>query len=124
MAEQANSRQVVRRAVTAVVIDAVVIVVFVVLGRHSHDSSTGLLEVSAPFLLGAATGWVVGRAWRRPFDSTSGLFVWVATVGLGMVLRWGVWDRGVALSFVLVTTVVTGLFLNGWRLIARRVPTK
>ena len=32
-----------------------------------------------------------------------------------MLLRRVVWDRGTALSFVIVTTVVLGVLLLGWR---------
>jgi len=35
------------------------------------------------------------------------------------VLRKFVFDDGTALSFVIVTTVFLGTFLNGWRAIAR-----
>ena len=35
-----------------------------------------------------------------------------------MLLRRVAWDRGTALSFVIVTTVVLGLLLLGWRAIS------
>lgn len=119
MAERRESAAAPRRVALSAVADTALILVFVALGRRNHDSSTGLLEVAAPFLLGATVGWLAGRVWRRPFDLRSGLVVWVATVAVGMVLRWGVWDRGVALSFVIVATLVTGAFVNGWRVLAR-----
>jgi len=39
---------------------------------------------------------------------------------VGMVLRRTVFDRGTAAAFVVVATLFVGLFLVGWRLIARQ----
>jgi hypothetical protein len=41
--------------------------------------------------------------------------VWLAAVVVGLVLRRTVWDRGVAISFVIVTALVLGALLVGWR---------
>jgi hypothetical protein len=38
-----------------------------------------------------------------------------------MVLRKFAFDRGTATSFVIVTTIVLGVFLIGWRLVAAQV---
>ena len=37
---------------------------------------------------------------------------------LGMVLRRTAFDKGTAVSFIVVATVFLGLFLLGWRLVA------
>jgi hypothetical protein len=42
------------------------------------------------------------------------------TVALGLVLRNLVFDRGTALPFIIVATLVTGVFLVGWRMVAAR----
>ena len=47
--------------------------------------------------------------------------IWPITVALGMVLRNLVFDRGTALPFIIVATVVTGVFLIGWRMVAARL---
>jgi hypothetical protein len=38
-----------------------------------------------------------------------------------MVLRNLVFDRGTALPFIIVATIVTGVFLVGWRLAVARI---
>jgi hypothetical protein len=117
-----------RAVVTAVVADVVAVVVFVALGRRSHDEGgnvvVGTAKVAAPFLLALAVGWGAAQAWRRPRALATGLVVWVVTVALGMVLRRFVFDRGTAASFIVVATVVTGVFLLGWRLVASRLDAR
>ncbi len=108
----------------AAVVDATLVLVFVVLGRTSHEEGnllTGTLSVAAPFLIALALGWIVGRAWRQPIALRTGVFVWITTVVAGMVLRHTVFDRGTALAFIIVATLFTGLFLVGWRAVAGRV---
>ena len=48
-----------------------------------------------------------------------GVGMWIATLGIGMVVRKFVFDDGTATAFVIVATVVLGSTLNGWRLLAR-----
>lgn len=101
-----------------VVLDVVVVVVFAVLGRRSHEEGGGLVGVADtawPFLVGLLLGHLAVRGsatWR------AGLVVWVCTVAGGMVLRQLTGD-GTALSFVLVATGFLGAGLVGWRLVAR-----
>ncbi|CPZ37313.1 transmembrane protein [Mycobacteroides abscessus] len=57
----------------------------------------------------------------RPTSITpTGIAVWVCTVLFGMVLR-RLSNQGVAVSFVVVASLVTALFLLGWRAVANRV---
>ena len=103
-------------------LDAFVVVAFVAIGRRNHDENpgiAGLVDTAAPFVLGLALAWTVARAWKEPWSWKTGLIVWIGTVAAGMVLRKFVFDEGTALSFVVVTTVFLGTFLNGWRAIAR-----
>lgn len=103
-------------------LDTFVVVAFVAIGRRNHDENpgiAGLVDTAAPFVIGLALAWVVARAWRQPWSWQTGLIVWIGTVGAGMVLRKFVFDEGTALSFVIVTTVFLGTFLNGWRAVAR-----
>jgi hypothetical protein len=107
--------------VVAALLDLAAVVLFVALGRRSHDAGTGVaavVEVAAPFLLALVAGWAAVQAWRRPADLRVGLVVWAVTVGLGMILRSLLFDRGTAGSFVLVAAAVLALFLLGWRLVA------
>ena len=112
-----------RRTAFAALADIAAVVLFVAIGRRNHDEGEaidGVLTIAAPFLIALVVGWLVARAWARPLQVETGFIIWPVTVGLGMVLRHFIFDRGTALSFVVVTAVVTGLFLVGWRLIAIR----
>lgn len=114
-----------RRIALAAVADLVAVVVFVAAGRRSHDADgdavLGTLAVAAPFLIGLGLGWLAACAWRRPLALTTGAVVWAVTVTVGMVLRRTMFDRGTAVSFVLVATLVTGVLLVGWRALAGRL---
>jgi len=113
-----------RRVAIAAALDAAAIVLFVAIGRRNHDEDPGLggtFETAAPFLIALAVGWLVARAWRRPFALVTGVVVWAVTIALGMLLRNLVFDRGTAASFIVVATLFTGALLIGWRLVARRL---
>ena len=107
-----------RRVVTALVIDVVCVLVFCAVGRRSHAEGVtvaGVAHTAWPFLIGTGVGWLVSRGWRRPTAITpTGVVVWLCTVGVGMVLRKAS-SQGVAVSFVVVASLVTALLLVGWR---------
>ena len=113
-----------RPARLAVLLDVCCVLVFVVIGRVSHtegETLAGIVSTGWPFLCGLAAGWVLSRAWRRPFALRPvGLPVWLLTVALGMVLR-AASGQGMAAAFVVVALAFLGLFLLGWRLLARLV---
>jgi uncharacterized membrane protein (GlpM family) len=110
--------------VRAAALDVASIVVFVAIGRRSHDEAgnavVGALKVAAPFVIALVAAWIATRAWKRPDSLSIGVPVWLITVAAGMVLRHFVFDRGTALSFIIVATIVLGVFLLGWRLIVAR----
>ncbi|WP_439694091.1 DUF3054 domain-containing protein [Curtobacterium sp. SP.BCo] len=114
----------------AAVIDVVLIVLFALIGRSSHGESNaalGLWTTAYPFLAGWAVGYLVSVAWRRPLRFwPTGVVVWVLTVAGGMVIRVATGQGDVdgnplPISFVIVATIVLGVFLLGWRGIARLV---
>jgi Protein of unknown function (DUF3054) len=115
----------------AVVLDCCCVLLFVAIGRASHtkgESLAGIASTAWPFLAGLAGGWLVtiGIAGRSFFSQPyrlwpAGVGAWLGTVALGMVLR-VVAGQGTAASFVIVALVFLGLFLLGWRLLARRLP--
>jgi hypothetical protein len=111
-----------RHIAFAAVLDALFVLLFVVIGRRSHGeglSAVGVWTTYWPFLTALLLGWLVTLAWREPTRvQWPGIPVWLVTVAGGMALR-AVSMQGVALSFVIVTTVVLGLFLLGWRVITR-----
>jgi hypothetical protein len=105
-------------------VDVVLVMAFVLLGRRSHDEGSaigGTLEVAAPFLIALAVGWLVGRRrWPGAHRARFGVHVWGVTVVLGLLVRNLVFDRGTAPAFVIVTAVVLGAFLVGWRAVFER----
>ena len=106
----------------AVVLDCCCVLVFVVIGRASHtkgESLAGVASTAWPFLAGLAGGWLAARAWRQPFRLwPAGVGAWLGAAALGMVLR-VVSGQGTALAFIVVALAFLGLFLFGWRLLAR-----
>jgi hypothetical protein len=115
-----------RLAVYAGLFDVASVVVFVLIGRRNHDESSGLgglLETAAPFLIGLGAGWSIVRAWRWPMAIVTGLVIWPVTILVGMIVRNAVFDRGTAVSFVIVATLFLGACLLGWRT-AYRVLTR
>ncbi len=108
----------------AMLADFVCILVFVAIGRSSHEEGitvTGMLTTLWPFVVGAVIGWVGCRGWRSPTRLfPTGLAVWVSAVTVGMVLRLAS-DQGTAVSFVIVATGFLGATIVGWRLIVMLV---
>ena len=106
----------------AVLVDVCCVLVFVVIGRASHtkgEALAGIASTAWPFLCGLGAGWAASRAWRRPLAlRPAGLAAWLGTVALGMLLR-VVSGQGTAVAFIIVALAFLGLFLLGWRLIAR-----
>lgn len=96
-------------------VDALLILLFAVIGRSSHGEKLdlyGVVVTAYPFIVGALVGWLVVR--RRGEHLRGGVVVWASTVVIGMVIR-GVTGQGVAFSFVLVAGTVLAVFLLGWR---------
>ena len=70
---------------------------------------------------GHRVGWLAARAWRRPTAVVpTGVVVWLCTIAVGMLLRKATF-AGVAVSFVVVASVVTAVLLLGWRVAAAAV---
>ena len=111
-----------RSARLAVILDCCCVLVFVIIGRASHvqgESPAAIASTAWPFLAGLAGGWLAGRAWRRPYPLwPAGVGAWLGTVAVGMLLR-VVSGQGTAPAFIGVALGFLGLFLLGWRLLAR-----
>ena len=107
---------------TAGALDAALVLAFATIGRLSHgESLAGLGETYWPFLVALIIGWLSLRAWRHPVSIVwTGLGVWIVTVAGGLLLRLAS-GQGVQVSFAIVTTIVLGVFLLGWRAIAALV---
>lgn len=104
--------------------DIACIVLFAAIGRDTHEHGLdvqGILLTAAPFAGGAAIGWLLGRAWRRPLALwPAAVVVWLSAVVFGLLLR-GLAGGGLAVSFQIVTLLVLGVFIVGWRLVAALV---
>ena len=101
----------------ALAADVICILVFAIVGRSSHAETTdlaGVLSTAWPFLAGYALGLTLARSWRHPVARPSALILWASTVVVGMAFR-VLTGAGVQLSFVVVTALVLGLLLLGWR---------
>ena len=107
-------------------LDLCFVLAFVIIGRARHDAAGGesvggIASTAWPFLAGLFLGWLGTRAWRRPAAlAPSGVGAWLGAAGLGMVLRVAA-GQGTAVAFVLVALAFLGLFLLGWRVVARLV---
>ena len=112
------------RATTAwFIFDVVVVLIFVVIGRHTHhhgETLGGVFSTIWPFGVGLLVGWA-GVLWsrRRASGLLSGVAIWLSTVAIGMVLR-VISGQGTALAFIAVALGFLGLFMLGARAFAAR----
>lgn len=108
-----------RKSPLWLVADVLAALVFVVIGRASHDRGetlAGIASTAWPFLAGLAAGWLAGRAWRRPTALyRTGVPALFGTVAVGMGLR-VLAGQGTAIAFIFVTLFFLGLLMLGWRL--------
>lgn len=86
------------------------------LATHSADEGMArLLVVAWPFVAGTALGWLITRAWRRPWRLwPTGVVVWGCTWALGVLLR-VLTGQGVAPAFQLVSFGFLAVTMLGWR---------
>ena len=107
-----------RGPVAAFLLDVAAVLLFATLGRASHAEGVtpgGVLLVAWPFLVALALGWGLARS-RGPWPVRvpGSTVVWLTTVVVGLALRVAT-GGGFAWSFGVVTLVVLGLFVVGWR---------
>jgi hypothetical protein len=109
------------RVVQAFGIDLAATLLFVVVGRGSHQadgSLLGLLITWWPFAAALAIGWLATVAWKRPFGILwPGVGIWLVAVIGGMLLR-TVSGQGTAVPFVIVATIALAVLLIGWRTVS------
>ncbi|WP_070377393.1 DUF3054 domain-containing protein [Rhodococcus sp. WMMA185] len=115
-----------KKYLLALLLDAVLVVVFCAIGRSSHGEANalaGLAGTAWPFLTGLAVGWIATLAlYRDKFDALlivpTGIVLWLSTLFVGMILRIAS-NQGTALSFIIVAGTVLAVFLLGWRAVAK-----
>lgn len=103
-------------------VDLVLVIIFAAIGRASHHEAvfTGLARTAWPFVLACLVAWAVLLIRRRPVTTPgAGVFVWLVTAWGGLALRVAS-GTSAAFPFMVVATIVTGLFLVGWRVLLRR----
>jgi len=113
-----------RKVATAFGLDVSSVLLFVAVGRRNHNEGNtiaGVVDVALPFLIALIVAWTTSQAWRKPSVLPTGIIVWLITVVLGLLLRNLVFDRGIALPFVIVATLTLGFLLVGWRAIFRLI---
>jgi hypothetical protein len=103
-----------------VAVDLLLVLAFVLIGRSSHAEAldpAGVATTLWPFAAGLAVGWAsaLGVGWSLA-GLRAGLVVWASTVVVGVLLRIAS-GQGAEPSFIVVTAVVVGVFLVGWRLV-------
>ena len=107
------------RYLPALILDAVLVLIFAAIGRASHsEDPAGFLLTAWPFLVALLAGHAVaallpGRP-RRPWSLVWGAVVWIVTVAGGMLLRVLSGDTA-EVPFIIVATLTLGVFLVGWR---------
>jgi hypothetical protein len=105
-----------------IVIDAFVIVLFVVIGRSNHHhglAATGVISTTWPFAVGLALGWLYVVLRKQDGSSLrSAVVVWLCTVAVGMVLR-VIFGQGTAFAFILVALGFLGALMLGLRVLWR-----
>ena len=102
----------------AALADLAVVLVFVAIGRRSHDEggdATGFVRVAWPFVVGLGVAWLATGLWRAPLVWRRAVVAWIVTVAVGMALRVAVQGHELKPTFVLVALVFVGACMLGWR---------
>lgn len=101
-------------------IDVVLVLLFALSGRQSHEHSLtvlGVLQTAAPFLISLTILTMLSRPWANHSRLwPTGVLVWLGTVALGLSFR-VLFGGTAAVPFIIVATIVLGVFLLGRRVI-------
>jgi hypothetical protein len=108
-----------RGALISFVVDAVVVVVFVAIGRSAHRhgvNASGMASTLWPFIVGLVAGSLtVAMRHLRPTSFRATVVIVALTVTVGMVLR-VISGQGTAFAFILVAIGFLGAVMAAWRL--------
>ncbi len=104
--------------------DFALILLFVAVGRHNHEHGItfkGMVSTFWPFGVGLLFGWAyLTRTHRNFVARKSGFYLVLLVVIVGMFLR-VISGQGIALSFIIVATLLLMFLLVGWRIIFNRM---
>lgn len=109
------------------VADVALVVLFVVIGTRNHNTDKNAPDIAAtvaPFLIGLSVGWIATRAWKTPSAVSTGIAIWISTVGVGMLLRHFAWQRGTAGAFIVVAAIFNLFTLVGWRVMRENIVSR
>lgn len=110
-----------RKWIPLLVIDLLLVIVFAALGRRSHAEGldlAGIFGTAAPFLIALLVFSCITVLWREPSRIwPHGVVTWIGTVALGLILR-VLFGATAAVPFIIVATLVLGVFLLGRRLVS------
>ena len=113
--------------VQAVIMDIVAVLLFALFARIAHNSPElpftwgGVVATAWPFVLGAAAGFGGMAILHKPAGTVKpfGMTVWILAVVVGLTI-WGIHHNTFPhWSFMIVATVVSALFILGWRGLTR-----
>lgn len=114
-----------RRHAIALGVDAVCVLVFATLGQRSHDDSagglSGVLSTAAPFLCALVVVSLAVATIRRddrtldPLSPERGVTIGLFVAIVGLAARRLLWDRGIAVAFIVVATLFLCATFGGWR---------
>ena len=116
--------------------DAACFLLFAFLGLNSHNEALNLdnlARAAGPFWLAwlvfATVGGLSAADWPRPVVTVwkRTLYAWPGAWLVGLIARALIFDRGFVFAFAMVSFIVLGALLVGWRslaarLLSRRVP--
>jgi peptidoglycan/LPS O-acetylase OafA/YrhL len=112
-----------RRTLFPLAVDALVLAVFVALGRESHDIDSGIiwyLTVLWPFLAGWFVAALAVRVYARwPERWLPLIATWAGGIAIALILRAVVTQRPTPGAFIIVAFAFIGLATFGWRLAVR-----
>ncbi len=109
--------------------DLIALLIFVVIGQADHSTlnQSNPILGALPNLLALATPWLIiafllqaypRKAMRLPQFMGRSALAWLIAAPLGLLLRAVLQNRGgIPTPFLIVTLLVGGLMLLGWRLI-------
>lgn len=113
-----------RKVIRSAVVEFLLVLAFVLIGRKNHGHSEtlrGVFSTFWPFLIGLIVGWLVSKSSKNaPRVFMSGIVVWIVTVVVGQLLR-VVAGQGTTFTFVVVSFAFLGLAIVGSRIVLRFV---